>query len=66
MVKRKISWKLKFAIVLIIATILIYTGNFYIFHDSEEIFSYVMMHLGFIPIDILIVALVIKYSSARE
>lgn len=66
MVKRKISWKLKFAIVLIIATILIYTGNFYIFHDSEEIFSYVMMHLGFIPIDILIVALVIDDILARK
>ena len=63
---KKLSWKIKFAIVLIIATILIYSFNFYIFHDSEEIFSYVMMHLGFIPIDILIVALVIDDIMARK
>lgn len=63
---KKLSWKMKFAIILIIATIVIYSFNFYIFHNSEEILSYIMMHLGFIPIDILVVALVIDDIMARK
>ena len=50
------SWKLKFSILMIILIIIIYGSNYLVLGDAEHIISYVWTHLGFIPVDILIVA----------
>ncbi|MDD5960046.1 MAG: hypothetical protein ACI4RQ_03130 [Methanobrevibacter wolinii] len=56
---RKLKWEVKFGIILIILIFIIYGIDYIIFGDFHDIFHYVMLHLGFIPIDILIVTLVI-------
>ncbi len=67
MVKVKWSkWELHFAIILIILVFIIYGIDTIIFGEPAEIFHYIMLHLGFIPIDILIVALVAENMIERN
>ena len=49
-------WKIKFSILMVILIIIIYGSNYLVLGDGEHIISYVWTHLGFIPVDILIVA----------
>ncbi len=49
-------WKIKFSILMIILIIIIYGSNYLVLGDAEHIISYVWTHLGFIPVDILVVA----------
>lgn len=49
-------WKIKFSILMIILIIIIYGSNYLVLGDAEHIISYIWTHLGFIPVDILIVA----------
>ncbi|OWT32913.1 hypothetical protein BGI41_05120 [Methanobrevibacter sp. 87.7] len=56
---KELKWEIKFTIVLIVLIFVIYGLNYIIFKDIDEILNYVMLHLGFIPIDIIIVTLVI-------
>ena len=53
---KRLSWKLKFSIVMILLIIIIYGSNYLVLGDAEHIISYIWTHLGFIPVDILIVA----------
>ena len=62
----KINWKYKYGIILIISSLVIFSLHLTIFHNSEEIYSYVLLHLGFIPIDVLIVALVLEEIISRK
>lgn len=50
------KWKIKFSILMVILIIIIYGSNYLVLGDGEHIISYVWTHLGFIPVDILIVA----------
>lgn len=52
-------WKIKFSILMIILIIIIYGSNYLVLGDGEHIISYVWTHLGFIPVDILIVAFIL-------
>ncbi len=52
----RLSWKVKFSIVMILLIIIIYGSNYLVLGDGEHIISYVWTHLGFIPVDILLVA----------
>lgn len=49
-------WKLKFSILMVILIIIIYGSNYLVLGDPEHIISYIWTHLGFIPVDILVVA----------
>ena len=49
-------WKIKFSILMIILIIIIYGSNYLVLGDPEHIISYIWTHLGFIPVDILVVA----------
>ena len=49
-------WKIKFSILMVVLIIVIYGSNYLVLGDGEHIISYVWTHLGFIPVDILVVA----------
>ncbi len=49
-------WKIKFSIIMVILIIIIYGSNYLVLGDPEHIISYIWTHLGFIPVDILVVA----------
>lgn len=53
---KRLSWKVKFSIVMVLLIIIIYGSNYLVLGDAEHIISYIWTHLGFIPVDILIVA----------
>lgn len=53
------KWKIKFSILMVILIIIIYGSNYLVLGDAEHIISYIWTHLGFIPVDILIVAFVL-------
>lgn len=55
----RLSWKVKFSIVMILLIIIIYGSNYLVLGDGEHIISYVWTHLGFIPVDILLVAFIL-------
>lgn len=54
------KWKVKFSILMIILIIIIYGSNYLVLQDAHHIISYVWTHLGFIPVDILIVAFILE------
>ncbi|MDR0901014.1 MAG: hypothetical protein LBM26_05070, partial [Methanobrevibacter sp.] len=56
---KKLNWKIKLGIILIICSILAYAFAFYEFH-SDEVFFYIVIDLAFVPLDILIVVLIIE------
>lgn len=60
MKKMKINWKVKFAIILIIAAILMYAFAFVFLNEPDKVFFYIVIDCAFIPIDVLIVVLVIE------
>jgi uncharacterized protein (DUF2267 family) len=65
--KNKINWKIIVAIILIIASVLIYTINYLIFKDTRSLFFYLFIDFAFLPLDVLLVTLVIDtLLTARE
>ena len=56
---KRLSWKVKFSIVMVLLIIIIYGSNYLVLGDAEHIISYVWTHLGFIPVDILLVAFIL-------
>ena len=62
----RMSWKLKFSIVMIILVIIIYGSNYLVLGDAEHIISYICTHLGFIPLDILLVAFLLDEIIERK
>ena len=55
----RLSWKVKFSILMIILIIIIYGSNYLVLGDAEHIISYIWTHLGFIPVDIILVAFIL-------
>ncbi len=62
----KNNWKIRFAIVMFILAITIFLSKFLILGDGEEIISYIWQHLGFIPVDILVVAFLLEEIMSRK
>ena len=63
---KRLSWKVKFSIVMILLIIIIYGSNYLVLGDGEHIISYVWTHLGFIPVDILLVAFLLDEIIERK
>ena len=59
-------WKIKFSILMIILIIIIYGSNYLVLGDPEHIISYIWTHLGFIPVDILVVAFILDEIIERK
>ena len=64
--KMKKDWKIKFSILMIIAAIIIFGTNYLVLKDTHSIVSYVWLHIGFIPIDIIIVAFILEEIMNRK
>jgi len=62
----RLSWKAKFSILMVILIIIIYGSNYLVLGDAEHITSYIWTHLGFIPVDILIVAFLLDEIIERK
>ena len=62
----KRDWKIKFSILMIIASIIIFGTNYLVLKDTHSIVSYVWLHIGFIPIDIIIVAFILEDIMSRK
>ena len=60
------SWKIRFAIIMFILAVLIFLARYLIFGDGEEIIAYLWKHIGFIPVDILIVAFVLEGIMGKK
>lgn len=60
------KWKIKFSILMVILIIIIYGSNYLVLGDGEHIISYVWTHLGFIPVDILVVAFLLDEIIERK
>ncbi|MBQ6813767.1 MAG: hypothetical protein IJP12_03920 [Methanobrevibacter sp.] len=60
------NWKIKFAIIMFVLAVVIFLARFLICGDGEEIVAYLWKHIGFIPIDILIVALVLEGIMSKK
>ncbi|MCQ2964778.1 MAG: hypothetical protein MJ203_04350 [archaeon] len=61
------NWKIKYGIVFLIITIVIY-GLFIILGmgDSHEVTHYIWLHLGFIPLDLLLLGLIIDDLLSKK
>ncbi|WP_405305245.1 hypothetical protein [Methanobrevibacter sp.] len=60
------KWKIKFSILMVILIIVIYGSNYLVLGDPEHIISYIWTHLGFIPVDILVVAFILDEIIERK
>ena len=60
------KWKVKFSILMVILIIIIYGSNYLVLQDAHHIISYVWTHIGFIPVDILIVAFILEDIMSRK
>ena len=63
---KRLTWKAKFSILMVILIIIIYGSNYLVLGDAEHIISYIWTHLGFIPVDILIVAFLLDEIIERK
>ena len=66
-ISKKIGWRVKLGIFLVILSGLLYFANYLIFHDLHEVLFYIGIDTAFLPIEILFVVLVIENAiSSRE
>ena len=64
---KKSDWRLKFSVLLILSSVLLYCFHYFIFRDAHHIFLYLVGELAFIPIEVLLVSLVIdRVIKERE
>ena len=56
----KINWEVKLGIVLVLVTLVIYSLKFLIFQNPGDTVNYIFNSLGFLPINVLLVTLVIN------
>ncbi len=64
---KRLSWQVRLGLTLVILSVAIYFIHFAIFHDTHHIFVYLVGHLAFLPIEVLLVTLVIhSLLGARE
>ena len=60
------KWELKISIVLIAISIFFYTVNYLTFHDSNFIERYILVQLGFLPISVLLVSVILNSLIAQR
>lgn len=56
---KKWDWRVRFSILLILSSVLLYSFHYFVFRDMHHIFLYLIGELAFIPIEVLLVSLVI-------
>jgi len=64
---KKFDWRVKFSVVLILSSLLIYSFHYFVFRDAHHLFIFLIGELAFIPIEVLVVSLVIdRVIKERE
>lgn len=64
---KKLDWRLKFSLLLLLSSILLYSFHYFIFRDAHYLFIVLVGELAFIPIEVLLVTLVIdRVIKERE
>jgi len=64
---KKSDWRVKFSILLILSSVLLYSIHYFIFRDAYYLFILMVSELAFIPIEVLLVTLVIdRVVKERE
>jgi len=62
-----LRWQVLIGCLLIITSTILYLIHYLIFHESQQIFFYLMLDIAFIPIQVLVVTLIInELLSIRE
>lgn len=56
---KKLDWRLKFSVLLIILSVGLYSFHYYVFRDAHHIFIYLLGELAFLPIEVLLGSLII-------
>lgn len=64
--KNGCSWKFKFAIVMLIIAVIFFASRVIVSGDPEEVISYLWKQIGFIPINIIIVAFLIDSILSKK
>jgi hypothetical protein len=59
-ITKKMGWKFRVGILLVLASAILYIINFAIFHDQHHLFFYISIDIAFVPIEVLLVVLVIE------
>jgi len=64
---KKSNWRVKFSIILILSSVILYALHYFIFRDAHYFFILLVSELAFIPIEVLLVTLVIdRVVKERE
>ena len=56
----RISWQIRFGALLILLSALLYLIEYIIFRDPHHIFVYMLGHIAFVPINVLLVTLILQ------
>ncbi len=59
-------WEVKISILLLLSSIVFYVINYLTFHDTTFIEKYILVQLGFLPISVLLVSIVLNSLMARR
>lgn len=62
----KDNWKIRFAIIMIIIAFIFFASRALYLGDSEEVVSYLWKQIGFIPVNILLVAFLIDGIISKK
>jgi len=63
----KVGWEVKLGVLLVLLSALISLVQFLIFHDTQQIFIYLLANIAFLPIQVLFVTLLInRLLESRE
>lgn len=63
---KNINWQIKIGILLVLASISLYSLDYIIFHDAKSVLFYIGIDLAFLPLEILIVVLVIEQAITNK
>ena len=56
----RVSWQIRFGALLILSSALLYLLEYIIFRDPHHIFVYMLGHIAFVPINVLLVTLILQ------
>jgi hypothetical protein len=62
----KIGWRVRFGLLLIALSVILYLVHFSIFHDLNYVETYALGALAFLPIEVLLVVLVVDWVITRQ
>jgi hypothetical protein len=64
---KSIFWEIRFGLFLVLLSALLYLLHYALFMDSHHIFIYLLGHIAFVPIEVLLVALILhRLLDMRE